>query len=133
MNKITNHLPTAELQALLESFPRSAVQVVISEDGKPYKSPDSFSSSVRTAFDKADIRTEPDEANPEGRRKHLHDMRGTRASKLFADGASDAEAEVFFGWAPGAGAKMRGVYGDPEMIAQGAAKRQNGTGGKHAV
>jgi integrase len=118
---------TPELRALLEQFPKTGVQVVTSEEGGVYSSPDSFSSSVRTAFDTANIRA------PDGRRKHLHDMRGTRASKLFATGASDAEAEVFFGWAPGAGAKMRGVYGDPETIAQGAAKRQNGTGGIRVV
>lgn len=124
---------TPELRGLLKEFPKVAAQVVTSEEGGVYASPDSFSSSVRTAFDTADIRTQTDADFPEGRRKHLHDMRGTRASKLFAAGATDAEAEVFFGWAPGAGAKMRGVYGDPEMIAQGAAKRQNGTGGQHAV
>lgn len=118
---------TPELGALLEQFPKLGVQVVTSEEGGVYASPDSFSSSIRTAFDTADIRA------PDGRRKHLHDMRGTRASRLFASGASDAEAEVFFGWAPGAGAKMRGVYGDPETIAQGAAARQNGTGGIRRV
>ena len=118
---------TDELKTLLESFPKLGVQVVTSEEGRVYSSPDSFSSSIRTAFTAADIRAD------DGRRKHLHDMRGTRASRLFATGASDAEAEVFFGWAPGAGAKMRGIYGDPETIAQGAAARHNGTGGKHGL
>lgn len=118
---------TDDLRALLKEFPRVAIQVVISEEGRPYASADSFSSSIRTAFDTADIKAD------DGRRKHLHDMRGTRASKMFADGASDAEAETFFGWAPGAGGKMRGIYGDPETIAQGAAARHNGTGGKHAL
>jgi integrase len=89
----------------------SSLTVVTTESGKPYKTPDAFSSAVRTAFDTAAI------AAPDGRRKHLHDMRGTRATIMFANGATDTEAELWFGWAPGQGADMRKIYGDPETIA----------------
>jgi integrase len=94
-----------------------SVTVVTSELGKPYKSPDAFSSSVRTALDTADVRA------ADGRRKHLHDIRGTRATLKFAEGCSDADAEAWFGWAPGQGADMRAIYGDPETIAQAAGKK----------
>ncbi len=58
-----------------------------------------------------------------GPRKHFHDIRGTRASQKFADGFTDAEAEIWFAWAPGSGGKMRGIYGDPETIAIATGKR----------
>lgn len=63
-----------------------------------------------------------------GRRKHLHDMRGTRASLLFAAGFTDAQAEAWFAWGPGQGAKMRGIYGDPETIAIAAGQKIRSVG-----
>lgn len=112
-----------ELRALLMSMKPAddarvkAVTVVTTEAGKPYASPDAFSSAIRTAFDSADIRA------ADGRRKHLHDMRGTRATLKFAEGATDAEMEAWFAWAPGQAGDMRKVYGDPETIAIAAGKK----------
>lgn len=119
---------TPELRALLlEMKPADdaavkSVTVVTSEFGKPYKTPDAFTSSVRTAFDTADIRAD------DGRRKHLHDMRGTRATHMFAGGCTDTEAELWFGWAPGQGADMRKIYGDPETIAIAVGKKVRSVG-----
>lgn len=95
----------------------ASTTVVTTEAGGAYTNPQSFSNALREAFDAADIKA------PDGRRKHLHDLRGTRVSLKFAEGCSDAEAEIWFGWAPGQGAKMRGVYGDPETIALAAVER----------
>lgn len=117
-----------ELRALLESMqpdPAAAVQsltVVTTEAGKPYASPDAFSSAVRTAFDTANIRS------ADGRRKHLHDMRGTRATLKFAEGCTDADMEAWFGWAPGQAGDMRKIYGDPETIAIAAGKKLRSVG-----
>ncbi len=108
----------AGLRATLATFPRCAVQVVTTEAGAAYKSPDSFSSALRKAQARAQ------KILKVNRPKHLHDLRGTRASILFAAGYSDAQAETWFGWAPGAGGKMRGIYGDPETIARGAVKQR---------
>lgn len=114
---------TPEIRAVLtamkppEDAPVSALTVVTTEAGKPYKSPDAFSSAVRTAFDTAAITA------ADGRRKHLHDIRGTCATRKFAEGCTDAEAEAWFGWAPGQGADMRAIYGDPETIAQAAGRK----------
>ena len=94
-----------------------SVTVVTSELGKPYKTPDAFSSSLRTAMATANIKA------ADGRLKHFHDLRGTRASLIFAGGSTDAEAETWFGWAPGQGAEMRDIYGDPETIAQAAGRK----------
>lgn len=119
---------TPEIRKLLRAMqpPKDAavksLTVVTTEGGKPYASPDAFSSAVRTAFDTADIRA------PDGRRKHLHDMRGTRATLKFAEGCTDAEAEAWFGWAPGQAGDMRKVYGDPETIAIAAGKKLRGVG-----
>jgi integrase len=117
-----------ELRALLlemkpaEDATVKSLTVVATEAGKPYASPDAFSSSVRTAFDTAKI------CAPDGRRKHLHDMRGTRATLMYAQGCSDADMEVWFAWAPGQAADMRAVYGDPETIAVAAGKKVRGVG-----
>lgn len=117
-----------ELKALLQCMQPAAdakveaLTVVTTEAGKPYASPDAFSSAVRTAFDTADIRA------PDGRRKHLHDMRGTRATLKFADGCSDADMEAWFGWAPGQAGDMRKIYGDPETIAIAAGKKLRSVG-----
>jgi integrase len=133
-----------ELRALLlamkpaEDAPVKAVMVVTNELGRPYKSPGAFSSGLLNAFESADIRAPirlGDDGKPieeEGRRKHFHDLRGTRATLRFAEGCTDAEAEIWFGWAPGSGGKMRGIYGDPESIAL-AAGRRLGTGGQRAL
>jgi integrase len=121
---------TPDLRSVLEEMPKTAVQVVTKGNGAAYATPGSFSSSLLPPLNAANVRTQPDEENPEGLRKHLHDIRGTRATQLFADGASDAEAEGFFGWAPGSGGKMRGIYGDPESIALASVKRQAGTAGQ---
>jgi integrase len=106
-----------ELAELLDACPQTAVTVVTTEAGRPFASPRSFSRTLERAMARAGVR------DADGELKHLHDFRGTRATLLFAAGATDAEAEAWFGWAPGAGAKMRDVYGDPETIAVALARR----------
>lgn len=101
------HIPlTPDLAALLDACPRTAVTVLTSAQGTPYKSGGSF----RSAFDSARRR-----AGLSG--KGIHDLRGTRVTEAFAQGVSDGEAERLFGWAPGQGAKMRSIYADATTLA----------------
>lgn len=96
---------TPEIAALLAECPRKAVQVLTDSRGRPWQGP-SLSKRLRRAMKDAGVSG-----------LHLHDMRGTRASLDIAAGITDAELEAKFGWAPGNGAEMRGVYGSPEVIA----------------
>lgn len=96
---------TPEIAAVLTACPRKAVQVLTDGKEKPWQGP-ALSKAMRRAMKKAGVSG-----------LHLHDLRGTRASIDIADGLSDAELEAKFGWAPGNGPAMRGVYGSPEVIA----------------
>lgn len=96
---------TPEIAALLASCPRKAVQVLTDAEGRPWQGP-AFSKAVRRAMARAKVKG-----------LHLHDLRGTRCSLDIAAGLTDAELEAKFGWAPGNGPEMRGVYGSPEVIA----------------
>lgn len=108
---------TADIAQVLDALaalplPASGVRslnVVTSERGTPYASTNSFSRSFEKARDRTRI------SGIEA--KHLHDLRGTRATLDFADGMTDADAERKFGWAPGQGGKMRKVYENPEQVA----------------
>lgn len=96
---------TDEIAAVLAQCPRTAVQVLTDARGRPWQGP-GLSKAIRRAMKRAGVSG-----------LHLHDLRGTRASIAIAAGATDAELEALFGWAPGQGAEMRGVYGSPEVIA----------------
>lgn len=113
---------SAELADLLDQMPKSATQVVTKENGTAYATPGSFSKALERPMKRAAV------LGPDGELKHLHDLRGTRATLVFASGVSDAEAEQIFAWAPGSGGKMRGVYGDPETIARAAVDRLQASG-----
>jgi integrase len=89
-------------------MPRTAVQVVTRADGGVYASPSAFSHAIAASMARAGLRAAG---------KRLHDLRGTRASALFAAGLADAHVETWMGWAPGQAAAMRRAYGDPETIA----------------
>lgn len=115
---------TTEIAAVLDAIaalpaPKSRVKaltVVTSELGAPYASTTTFSRKFEKARGKTKI--------PGIEVKHLHDIRGTRATLDFADGMTDADAERKFGWAPGQGGKMRKIYENPEMVAM--ARRRAG-------
>lgn len=96
---------TPEIAEVLAACPRRAVQVLTGSGGRPWRGP-ALSLALRRAMAKAGLSG-----------LHLHDMRGTRASLDIAGGLTDAELEAKFGWAPGNGAEMRGVYGSPEIVA----------------
>lgn len=113
---------TAAIADLLDAMPKTATQVVTKEDGTAYATPGSFSKALERPMKRAKV------LGPDGGLKHLHDMRGTRATLVFAGGMSDAEAENLFAWAPGSGGKMRGIYGDPETIARATVDRLQASG-----
>lgn len=98
---------SGELDTLLSEFPRTSVQVVTGERGKPYKDGDALASTFTRLRDVAKLKP-----------LRFHDLRGTRASILFASDMPDRDIETFMGWAPGSAPKMRDIYGSPAIIAE---------------
>lgn len=121
--QITARIPISpELAALLDEIaatqakahtgkrPRS-VTILATKRGTAYATPTSFSQTFNGVRSRAKITG-----------KHLHDLRGSRATLDFANGMSDLDAESKYGWAPGQGAKMRAHYADADSIAVTRAK-----------
>lgn len=103
---------TGELKDLLAEMPRNGVQVVTGERGKPYKDGDAHASTFSRLRNLADVKP-----------LRFHDLRGTRATLLFASSMPDRDIEMFMGWAPGSAPRMRDIYGSPQLMAEAMARR----------
>ena len=103
-----------ELKALLDEFPRKGVQVVTGERGKPYKDGDAHASTFTRLRNLAGLKP-----------RRFHDLRGSRASILFASEMTDRDIENWMAWAPGTAPRMRDIYGSPAVMAE-AMKRRMG-------
>jgi integrase len=71
---------------------------------------DGFGNSFIRARDAAGIKHE------DGRKKHLHDVRGTFATKLILQGLNDQEVAGVLGWSPDRVANIRKVYVDQARV-----------------
>lgn len=60
---------------------------------------------------------------PEGFDRHMHDLRGTFATRLMVAGFSDVEIAVFMGWKPDRVAAIRARYVDRAKVARAMARR----------
>ena len=105
---------TRELRTLLASLrkmPRAegVETVLVNVFGQPW-SADGLSHRIIAARDKANggagIRHE------DGRTKHLHDCRGTYATRLILAGFTDEQAARVLGWSPEEVARIRDTYVD---------------------
>lgn len=103
---------TKEVATVLRSFPVISPIIVTNGFGRPYKSAESFGKMIEKKIRKLGL-------SP----LRFHDLRGTRYTEVFANGATDADAELYFGWSPGSGAKRRDTYGDQHALAKAAAGR----------
>jgi integrase len=79
--------------------------VLVNSRGRPW-STDGLSGRVASAVKRLDIRAD------DGRLKHLHDLRGTLATKLFALGLNDGEVAEIVAWSPAQVASIRHHYVD---------------------
>lgn len=59
----------------------------------------------------------------DGRQKHLHDMRGTYATRLILAGLTDKDAAEILGWSPDRVGNIRKVYVDQERVIVAIAER----------
>ena len=103
---------TPELRELLNECPRNATTVLTTEKGGPFKSANSMNNGIMPKLRKHGLAKD----------LHLHDIRGTRATLHFLNGCSDEQAERYMGWAPGQGARMRGIYVNADLLAEMEAK-----------
>jgi integrase len=101
---------TTELQVLLDelsSRPRrpDVDTVLVNSDGRQWSS-DGLGKRVGEAATKAGI------VHSDGRKKHLHDCRGTFATHLMLSGATDQEIARALAWSSERVANIRMVYVD---------------------
>lgn len=69
----------------------------------------------------------------DGRKKHLHDVRGTFATKLILSGLSDTEVANILAWSPNQVAGIRRVYVDQSSVIVAIGERINDEAEKQAV
>ena len=113
-----------ELRALLEELrsrhrAQNGNTLLVNSFGHPWTG-DGFGGSFNRIRDAAGIRHE------DGKLKHLHDLRGTYATKLILEGATDKEIAEIMGWAPERVGNIRKVYVDHAKVVVGIAERMGG-------
>lgn len=109
----------AELDALLEQLrgrhrAPGVNTVLVNSFGHPW-SADGFGGSFNRIRDAASVvHVDPDTG--ERRAKHLHDVRGTFATKLVEAGLTDQQVADMMGWSPKQVADIRRVYVDHQRV-----------------
>jgi integrase len=108
-----------ELDALLEELrlrPRQdgVTTLLVNSRGRPW-SGDGFGGSFNRIRDAAGI-FHVDEETGERRAKHLHDVRGTFATRLILAGLTDQEVAEIMGWSVDRVATIRRLYVDQAKV-----------------
>lgn len=108
-----------ELNELLEelrSRPRreGVTTLLVNSRGQPWTG-DGFGGQFNRVRDAAGI-VHIDEETGEARKKHLHDVRGTFATRLVMAGLTDDEAANVLGWSPDRIATIRRLYVDQARV-----------------
>ncbi len=114
-----------ELRALLKDLRdrdrKEGVDTVLVNSRGTAWSGDGFGNSIIR------IRAAAGIVHDDGREKHLHDCRGTYATKLILAGLTDQEAAGIMGWSPERVANIRKVYVDQARVIVAIAERLDGT------
>jgi integrase len=100
--------------------------VLVNSQGNSW-SGDGFGGSFNKVRDLAGI------VHSDGRKKHLHDVRGTFATKLFSEGVPDADIANIMAWSPEQVAGIRRVYVDQSRVIVAIAERIKGAAVKRSV
>jgi integrase len=90
--------------------------VLVNSMGEAW-SPDGFGHRFNAVRDRLDVR------HSDGRRKHLHDVRGTYATSLVRYGLSDQEVADILGWSTGQVADVRKLYVQDDAAILGIGER----------
>lgn len=114
-----------ELRTLLEEMrgrarKKGVETVLVTSAGNPW-SGDGLGKRVAEVVAKAKI------AHDDGRAKHLHDCRGTFATRLILSGFTDQQAADVLAWSPDRVANIRKVYVDRMRVVVALAERLDGT------
>ncbi|MEZ5656099.1 MAG: tyrosine-type recombinase/integrase [Sphingobium sp.] len=112
---------TPQLNSLLEELKQRArlphVETVLVNSRGQSWSEDGFSHRFNVVRDALDIR------HTDGRKKHLHDVRGTYATQLVKLGLSDQEVGDIMGWSAQQVGDIRKIYVDDETAIQSIIQR----------
>jgi len=112
---------TPQLNSLLEELKQRArlpnVETVLVNSRGQSWSEDGFSHRFNVIRDALDIR------HTDGRKKHLHDVRGTYATQLVKLGLSDQEVGDIMGWSAQQVGDIRKIYVDDETAIQSIIRR----------
>lgn len=117
---------TRQLLAELRDLHRAdgVENVLVTSFGKPWTG-DGLGGSFNRIRDGAGIVhiDEADDGTARTRKKHLHDVRGTFATKLILAQLTDEEAARILAWSPERVGKIRRVYVDEERVIVALANR----------
>jgi len=112
---------TPELRALLDQLRARAraagVETVLVNSRGQSWSEDGFSHRINVVRDALDNR------HTDGRRKHLHDVRGTYATRLVRLGLSDQEVGDIMGWNAQQVSEIRKIYVEDDIAVQAIIRR----------
>lgn len=117
---------TPELNELLDELQarprRPGVRtLLVSSRGEPWTE-DGFGGSFNLVRDAAKIIHQDPETGAE-KKKHLHDLRGTFATRLISQGLSDLEVAETMGWGTNRVADIRRVYVDQAAVIMAIGER----------
>jgi len=119
------------LRALLDELRtrerKEGVETVLVNGFGQAWSDDGFGQRFIAARDRANI------VHDDGRKKHLHDCRGTFATELILAKFTDSEVADVLAWAPERVANIRKVYVDRERVVVALAERLNKVAVNHTV
>lgn len=115
-----------ELDALLDELSgRQRIDgtrtLLVNSRGLPWTE-GGLTGSFNAVRDAAEI-VHVDEATGQQRKKHLHDVRGTFATRLIEAGLTDREAAQIMGWSPERVSNIRQVYVDQERVVMAIGRR----------
>lgn len=118
-----------ELDSLLEQISSRSRQsgvttILVDPDGRPW-TPDRLTKAVGKIRDQLDI-VHVDPETGQARKKHLHDARGTYATRLMVHtDLDDAQIADIMGWAPEEVTTIRKVYVDQTAVMMAIGQRIN--------
>ena len=115
---ITRHLRALLTELETRDRKEGVKTILVNGHGKAW-SGDGFGQRFNESRDEAGI------AHDDGRPKHLHDCRGTFATRLILAGFTDQQAADVLAWSPERVANIRKVYVDQERVIVEMADRLN--------
>jgi integrase len=117
-----------ELRALIDELRtrerrHGVSNLLVNSHGAAWSADGLGGSFVRVRNEAGVAHLDRDDEGAEPRPKHLHDLRGTYATKLILRGETDKDVADIMGWAPERVGNIRKVYVDQARVVVGIAER----------